>query len=183
MKKPALYLSITLLIILFAWIIWGTYKADNLGFDKTLWEWMELLLVPAALAAASVWFAQVQKNEDRETAKKARELDREIALERQSQQTLENYLDRMKELLLDRGLGIDAEVEVKRLARTLTLNVLRELDGTRNSQIIQFLQESELIGGTEVVDLKRAKLMDAKLMDANLSEADLSGANLSGGPT
>jgi hypothetical protein len=76
---------------------------------KCVLFWMELLLVPAALGAAGFWFARVQKQTELEIAERERTSDREIALERQQQQTLENYLDRMKELLLDRNLGPDSQ--------------------------------------------------------------------------
>lgn len=192
--RPALYTLGLLLIMLLGWILWNTYQSDNLGFaSKTLWDWMELLLIPLVLAVAGFWFAHSQKQAeleiaekareedrklaeqarwlDREIADRERETDREIALERQQQQTLENYLDRMKELLLDRGLGYDAPEDVKRLARTWTLNVLRELQGKRNQQIVQFLQELELI---------RSARAAVNLSNANLSEVDLSGCNLKG---
>ena len=140
LKKRAWYILTLILLLLFARILLKTYQANNFGFaSRTFWDWMELLIVPLALAAAGFWFTYVQKQTELEIAEKARETDREIALERQRQQTLENYLDRMKELILDRGLGPDAQPEVKRLARTLTLNVLRELKAERNGQVIQFL--------------------------------------------
>lgn len=210
--KPALYTLGLLLIILFGSVLWETYQAKNFGFaSKTFWDWMELLLIPLVLAVAGFWFTHSQKQaeleiaeksreEDRKLAEQARELDREIAereretdreiaLERQQQQTLENYLDRMTELLLDRKLGSEAEEEVKRLARTWTLSVLRELKAKRNQQIIQFLQElGFLTRGESVVDLGTANLSGVDLSGVNLARAylrkinfhktNLSGANL-----
>ena len=188
--RPALYIVLLIFFVGMGWMLWETYKADNLGFDgKTLWDWMEPLIIPATLATFGVWFTYVQKKteletaarareKDREIAEKERETDREIALERQGQQTLENYLDRMKELLLDRGLGPDAKPEVKRLARTLTLNVLRGLTAQRTSQVVQFLQESKLVDENQVVDLKAANLEGANLAWANLKGVNLEEANL-----
>ena len=202
--KPTLYTVALILLVLFGWILRETYQADNFGFaSKTFWEWMELLVVPAVLAAAGLWFTNVQKqteleiaekarDEDRERAEKARETDREIAekeretdreiaLERQRQQTLENYLDRMKELIMDRQLLPHEREAGKRLARTWTLNVLRELTAKRNRQVIQFLQESELLlRQNAMVDLSGANLSGANLDGAYLSGADLSRANLYG---
>lgn len=178
--KPSLYVVTIILMILFGWVLWETYQANNFGFaSKTFWDWMELFLVPAALAAAGLWFSHVQKQTELVIAEKERETDREIALERQQQQTLEHYLDRMKELLLDRELGPEAKPEVKRLARTWTLNVLRELTAKRNKQVVQFLQESELVGRKAIVDLREADLAEVDLRKANLSGVNLSSVNLS----
>jgi uncharacterized protein YjbI with pentapeptide repeats len=174
-------------LIVFAFIVWAgytlwiTHSANRLGFDeRELWDWMKLLLVPAALAAAGFWFSKVQKDTELEIAEKERETDREIALEKQRQQTLENYLDRMKELILEKGLGREAEPEVKRLARTLTLNVLRELESERNRQAVQFLHESELLGKRQIVDLNNVDLSRTNLSGTYLHMASLNAANLSG---
>jgi uncharacterized protein YjbI with pentapeptide repeats len=130
-------------------------------------------LIPAVLAAAGLWVTHVQKK-----------TEQEIAREKQDQETLKNYLESMKGLLLDKGLGNSAKPGVKRLARTLTLNVLRELTAKRNRQVITFLREAELIGiEPSVVDLNKAHLEEADLagvylLGASLKRAKLQGANL-----
>jgi uncharacterized protein YjbI with pentapeptide repeats len=189
-QNPLGFLLLLLFLGWMAYTIWITADSDRLGFaSNTFWDWMDLLLIPAALAGAGAWFAYVQKRTELEIAEKAREedrklaeqtraLDREIALERQQQQTLENFLDRMKELLLDRNLGPEATPEVKRLARTWTLNVLRELPAERNKQVIRFLQESQLLGHEAGVDLIKADLREADLREADLRETDLREADL-----
>jgi uncharacterized protein YjbI with pentapeptide repeats len=167
--------------LVFAWILWQTYRANNLGFgSRTLWDWLELLVVPLALALAGFWFSRVQKQTELEVAKQAREGDREIALDRQQQNTLENYLDRMKELLLDRHLAPRAKQEVRNLARAWTLNVLRELSAHRNRQVLRFLQESGLVENGTGVDLQEAELPGANLNETNLQRANLERANLRG---
>lgn len=196
--RPFFYILSLGILILFVWILWKTYQADNFGFEsKTYWDWMELLVVPLALAIAGYWLAKIQKQTELEIAKEEKRIDREIArevketeleiaLERQRQQTLENYLDRMKELILDRNLTFaSSEIfEERRLARTLTLNVLRELTAKRNRQVVQFLQELELItwGGEHgpILDLSRAELSNSDLRMVNLEKAFLRGIFLEG---
>ncbi len=196
-KKLLTYLLITIGTISCVWILVETIRQNNLGFDKSLWDWMELLLVPVALAVAGYLFSRFQKKTELEIAKKERAADRELALERQRQNTLEKYLDRIKELILDRGLDDpDVDEKVKRLARALTINVLCELDGVRNNLVIQFLRESSLIQTRgdkpeeNIISLNRAYLSKADLsgvwfgmaqmIGVDLSEANLRGANLGG---
>lgn len=163
---PYILLALLLLFLL----NWIMLLVNRLNLtSKTVWDLMELLLVPAALAAAGFWFTNVQKN-----------TELEIALDKQRQQTLENYLDRMKELLLDKQLGTKAEPETKSLARILTLNVLRELGAKHNQQIVQFLQEADLIGPKQVIDLRKANLTRVDLSETNLAAVNLAEANLKG---
>ena len=203
-KHPIVFMGILLLFALVSiivyWAIWADISPQWTGFgaydeqvngprSKTLWDWMQLLLIPIILAIAGFWFSHTQRQAELEISEKAREEERklaeqarntelQIALDRQQQQTLENYLDRMKELLLDRNLGPDAAPEVKRLARTWTLNILRELTAKRNMQIIQFLQESNLIGEKMVVDLSNANLEGVDLCEVDLSHTNFEGVDL-----
>ena len=67
-------------VVLFILTLWIPAWAARLGFDnKMFWDWMELLLVPLALAAAGYWLSRTQKQAELEAAEKAREKDREIA--------------------------------------------------------------------------------------------------------
>jgi uncharacterized protein YjbI with pentapeptide repeats len=167
LTSPWLWLIVGLVIFL-GWLTWETYQSGNLGFaDKSYWAWMELLLVPAALGAAGIWFGRVQN-----------QTELRIALERQRQTTLDQYFDNMTELILDRGLGSGATPEVIRLAKTRTLIAMRDLDAGRNGQVVQFLRESELLGPDPVVDLSHAELGGANLAGVLLTGAKLAGVNL-----
>jgi uncharacterized protein YjbI with pentapeptide repeats len=161
-----------ILLLLLAWTTWETGRLDNLGFgEKSYWDWMELLVIPVVLAVGAWW---LNKSE--------REIEREIAKEKQNQATLEAYLDRMTELLLENELRESEENdEVRSVARTRTLATLRSLDGERKGQVVQFLYESGLIGPKLVtVLLNGADMSGASLSEADLHGADLRGANLHG---
>jgi uncharacterized protein YjbI with pentapeptide repeats len=173
---------------------------------KTLWDWMQLLIVPLILAVGAVWFNWNQKKVeqeladkraeiDREVADKRAEIDREIAIDRQRQTALDAYYDKMAEFLLDKGLrASDENAEIRAVARARTLATLRILDGKRKGALIRFLQESKLINKSETfiniqgadlrqanlieADLREAYLIEVDLIDANLFMADLSGADL-----
>lgn len=160
---------------------------------KTLWDWMQLLVVPVVLAAAIFFLnraesrraqeiAQQNRYQDVETAERNREQDRRIAEDRQNEAALEAYLGQMASLLLDRGLReSEFDDEVRAVARAQTLTALRRLDGEHKAGIVQFLYESKLIGrGAVVVDLDNADLRGADLRGTILSGAHLSGALLSG---
>ena len=185
-------------IVFLIWIVWKTYQADNLGFkDKTLWDWMQLLVVPAVLALLVFWLNKSQKDtelkiaemrriEERESAEQRANVDREIERNRQQQKALEDYLDRMTDLLLKNKLRESSPSdEIRSIARTRTLTILRSLDGARKSQLIQFLYESSLIGRLNeqgflepILDLSFADLHQIVFEYANLSGICLPKANI-----
>lgn len=198
--NPLPSILVVILVLFLAWILRETARLDNLGFDryivhkdeyhrgKTLWDWMELLVVPIVLATGAWWLNKSERENEHEIAEKNREEDGRIADERRHQSTLEAYFDRMVELLLEHDL-MDNESERKVLstiARTRTLAVLRSLDANRKGHVVQFLYESGLISTERVVvnlseaDLSGANLFWANLRGAHLSKVNLSEADLSG---
>ena len=151
------------------------------GFEtKTLWDWLELLIIPAFLAGG-VFFLN----------RSEREIEREIAADRQRESVLQSYFDQIAELLLKEKLRTTKRKDVRDLARTRTLSVLRELDENRKGLLFRFLKEANLIEKEKnIVWLSEADLSNANLGNTNdfvvlksgsinLDGANLRGANLS----
>jgi hypothetical protein len=141
--------------------------------EKTLWDWLQLLIIPIVLAVGGYWLNQIQKSREEKTTE-----------DNQRENALQTYLDRMSELLLHEELSdslkADGLLEVGKIARTRTKVALTRLDGKRKGSVLKFLYESYLIKrGQRIVDISRAELDGAYLRQFNLSEANLSGANLS----
>ncbi len=168
---------------------------------KTVWDWMQLLIVPIALSLITLAFtwqqdARQQMIEDRRAQveraveEQRAQAEREIQEERAEHATLQAYLDQMVTLLLDRNLrAADENSDVRRLARARTLVVLDALGPTRQERVLRFLHEADLIRPTPpneqpVITLKYASLENVELphrillRGANLQQADLSGSDL-----
>lgn len=153
---------------------WG-YTVPESGFpSKTLWDWMQLAVMPLALAVIASVFSRSEKRN--EIA---------IAQDNQRETALQGYFDRMSELLLKENLrGAEEGSEIRSVARARTLAILRGLDGRRKGSLLNFLQETQLISGKNpIIDLRGANLQQAALGGANLTgidlrETDLTGANL-----
>jgi hypothetical protein len=157
---------------------------------KTLWDWLQLLIVPLVLAFAAFALndAQDRRNEENEKLRDARE--RAIALDARRQQTLADYLQRMSDLVLEHGPGASrAGSRPFALARTLTVTVLGQLDPGRKRIVVQFLAETKLMRrvpgspdeGPHLLagaDLRGAHLNELTLDGMSLAEADLRKANL-----
>jgi hypothetical protein len=137
---------------------------------KTLWDWLDLLVVPLFLAIAA-WLLDGSRK-----ASEAR-----VEADRQRQKTLDDYLECMTSMLLARSLNAQETSESARgIARTRTLAALRSLDGGRKAQLLQFLYESGLIGPSPVVQLNGADLTGAEMDEAVLRNAELRGVHFEG---
>jgi uncharacterized protein YjbI with pentapeptide repeats len=152
---------------------------------KTLWDWLQLLIVPFALVLISFLFTAQQDQRQREVEIQRAEAERELAKQRARDEALQSYLDQMSALMLEKDLRKSEEdSEVRTLARARTLTVLRRLDPSRKGEIMQFLLEADLIHRVgeraPVIKLSRANLLETNLRDADLDGADLSDAKLSG---
>ena len=179
-------------------IRWG-YTVDSSGFNehvgtivkanqyyrpaRTLWDWMQLLIVPTALAVGGFFLNRSQSNQEYQ-----------IADNNLQETTLQTYLDQISELLLDKGLrNSKQESEIRDIARVRTLIALRRLEGMRMGVLVKFLWEANLIGIGEEKNIIKLQEADLRLIDLNganlsftslrsvfLSNANLEGVNLTG---
>ena len=152
---------------------------------KTLWDWLQLLGIPVALAALAFLLndAQTRRDQQREDQRAAQQ--RTVSADAERETTLRTYLAQMSGLLLDRGLlRSDRGEDVRAVARTATLSAVRRLDGPRRGLIVRFLAEARLLRDDPrarrgaIVDLHSADLAHAALRRANLRATGLEGAHL-----
>jgi uncharacterized protein YjbI with pentapeptide repeats len=170
------------------------------GFgDKTLWDLLQLLVVPLVLVGIGLLFELQQA--EREARRS--EAEQYLAEQRAQDEALQAYLDQMSQLILDRKL-LEAEpgTPVHTLAQARTSTAILRLDAEHNESVTRFLIESKLAVRSEasarllseitlshdatlsqaflpLADLRDADLSGVELSGANLINADLSGADLS----
>lgn len=103
----------------------GPYDETSGGARRTtLWDWLDLAVVPAALVLISYLFTKAQKQAEERLAERVRR-----------QETLDSYIEHMSELLIEHGLGTSAAGDPSRaVARAMTLAVVPGLDGERKGQ-------------------------------------------------
>jgi uncharacterized protein YjbI with pentapeptide repeats len=149
---------------------------------KTAWDLAELAIIPLVVAIVAFLFNRSERAAERRIADERLAAERSIADDRLREAALQAYLDRMTELLLDRGLRDPEHAgreEARTVARTRTLTAMRGLDGSRNRAVIQFLREAKLMESPDpIVSLASADLSRSALGGVNLSGANLRGADL-----
>ena len=91
-----------------AWVGIGL-NAPSFQHRKTLWDWLQLLIIPAVLAVGGYVFnLTVSRNERKATASRD-QTERDIATDNQQEAALQAYIDKMSELLLDKNLSYSPE--------------------------------------------------------------------------
>ena len=141
---------------------------------KTLWDWLQLLIVPVVLSLITVVFAWQQDIRQDQIESKRANAEQELVEQRTQDEALQAYLDQMSTLLIEKDLRSSAlDSEVRSLARTRTLTVLRRLDPGHKADVMYFLIEAELIQSVEA----RGPIIS--LGGADLSGTDLSAVHLS----
>lgn len=163
--------SIILLILKgynYSWTGFGSSPISTTDSGlKTLWDWLELLIVPIVLAVGGFLYDNSRKRSDLLVEK-----------DRQQQEILDQYFTYISELLIENNLlGKDVKLEIKDIARTRTLAAIRLLDGSRKSQLLQFLYETKLILKDPIIQLNGADFSDINLDRASLTSVELRGAN------
>jgi hypothetical protein len=161
-------------------IVLGILVAIGYSYGVTLWDWIKLLIVPAAIAGAGLWFTQQQRARELQIADQRAQTDQEIADQRRQDDTLQAYIDGMSQLLTDKDQPLhEAQPgdSLSTVARARTLSVLGRLDGARKRIVVQFLYESGLIY-KELTLPDEADLMERLHNIVSLQQANLIGANL-----
>jgi uncharacterized protein YjbI with pentapeptide repeats len=182
-QLPRRYTRVTVALValvLVLGLISAGYEATWSGFaDKTLWDWLDLLVVPVVLGVGGYLFT---RTENRSSLA--------IAEQRAQDETLQGYIDQMSQLMIEQGLrGTSTTDDVSVSARARTLTVLRRLDGDRKASLLRFLHEAGLIDeGKTIIELGDADLSETNLFTpgigsvmrrATLKKAALAGVDLS----
>ncbi len=181
MKTIVKIVVLAALVVVFVWLARRGYEYPWTGFAaqpavtggepaKTLWDWLDLLIVPVVLAIGAFLLESSRKRGDERAEK-----------DRQRQQVLDDYFAYISELVLNGKLAEgNAPDHVRCLARTRTLTALRLIDGARKGQVLQFLYEAGLILKDPVVQLNGADCTHANLDEATLRGVELRGVYFGG---
>lgn len=169
----------TIFAIFFLIVLPFLYAQDNLGLGplagsgipeaehaKTLWDWLDLLIVPAILAGGALWFNS-----------QAKEREEERANDRYREDVLQKYFDTMLEMKLKKEIDGDQLYDAVIMRTT---SVLRRMNPERVIEVLYFLRDFEWLNDKYQINLQGINLSLANLAGFDLSDTDLTGADLSG---
>src|SRR5215472_14965092 len=103
---------------------------------KTLWDWMQLLLVPLAVTGAAGWLNWVQSAREAEREDRRANIEADREARREQDAVMDAYLSQIANLLLHEDLGQPTSEgkRAKQVACGQTLTALRRIDGDHASR-------------------------------------------------
>ena len=76
--NPLTFFLLLILLAILIWMIIETTRQNQLGFsDKTLWDWLDLIIVSAVITLGLFWLRQREDKRDEERQKREKELEEE----------------------------------------------------------------------------------------------------------
>jgi hypothetical protein len=141
-------------------------KTTTESQGKTLWDWLQLLFVPAAISLIGILFARMQQKTEIE----ARE-------DNQREAELKTYIDRTTDVFLNKNLrNSKTESDLWKITRIWTAQALHRMNAYRKRRVLLFLYFSGLLNANDNAVI----LKDADVREVDLRYYPLSGINLSG---
>jgi uncharacterized protein YjbI with pentapeptide repeats len=138
---------------------------------KTVWDWMQLLIIPLVLALFGFAYTGAQNRQAQA-----------IEDQRAQNDEVQAYLDKMSDLMLQHDLRAEEEGAARTLAQARTMTVLEDIDVAHKRRVLRFLWEAGLVQALNGRDFTQAtgKATIIDLSGADLSETDLRAADLYG---
>lgn len=159
-----------------------TFATQISEHSKSLWDWMELLILPFTLLLIFI-IAQaiyiVQQDLGRTALRDRTEQEKSAEKKRFYDNIIQMYMIQMTQLMYGQESSSESSKAMRRhLANSWTLTTLMQLalEETRKGILVQFLHAAGL---TEYVDLSSANLASTKLQNAALESINLENVNLS----
>lgn len=181
-KQSISWLIFSIAIVL---MILAGYGLDWTGFNgKTLWDWMELALIPVILFFLANYYSRMQRLEAQR-----------VQHEEEQFNVLQTYIDKLQQFVIENKLTEHKQGEpIVNFARTITLSTLSRLDVDRKQKVIILLNTLELIqarkDGNVIISLFNADMRGlagarydftgSDLGMSNLTEADIAGSSFAG---
>src|SRR5215212_1369723 len=83
----------------------GRWAWEGSGFSgASLWDWLDLLIVPLILGVGGVWFQRAQRQREQEADQRRHQRELETEDQRAQSVALQAYLEQMARLLFEEGL-------------------------------------------------------------------------------
>jgi len=147
---------------------------------RTLWDWLQLVGIPVVLAVGTLIFTTRQTRISEANRKQQHDTEIQIAETQQQEELLRTYFDKLSDLLLDKELSSNPNIQS--IVRARTLAALHMLNTERKAIVLRFLHDADLLQYVKSflysLDLNNADLNGIDLSGANLRGTDLSAANL-----
>jgi uncharacterized protein YjbI with pentapeptide repeats len=160
---------------------------ESPGFTRTVWDWLQLLLVPVILIAGFGWLSFQQSQSNLQLSRQQHDTTLQLTDAQQQATILSTYESNISEMMLHDGLRTSQPSStVALVAEVDTATTLRQLEPAGKGNLLRFLYETALINndthviGLSQLDAHNANLVNVDLRDTYLFGLDLHGSNMRG---
>jgi uncharacterized protein YjbI with pentapeptide repeats len=152
------------------------------GSGKSLWDWLQLLLVPIILIAGIGWLSFQFSQANLQLSRQQHDTDLQIANAQQQATILASYESSISDLMLHDGLRTSQpNSTVQLVANVETATALRQLAATGKGSLLRFLYETALINNdTHVINLSQLDAHNTNLDNIDLRDTYLFGLDMHG---
>ncbi|HLW41163.1 MAG TPA: hypothetical protein VKY82_02195 [Flavobacterium sp.] len=161
------------LILIICWAInpkaapeWTGFSEYNTINYRTLWDWLDLIIIPGSIGLFAWIFTSYEKDKNKR-----------IENEKFKDVTLNSFLKVMAELIINNDLPGTPNPKSLAIAKTRMNIALDHLDGARKGQVLQFLYQSDLIDKNPNLKLLGANFNDSIINNLVLIDAEIKGAH------
>ena len=187
-RRPGMQVVTNIVVVVCIVLIIAAYRFDwrMTGFEgKTVWDWLQLIIVPIALGIVALLFNQSNANAERNLADLRHQRDVDRDLDKHRENLLQRYNDYMCMLSLEKGLFTsEPDSLVRLIARDRSTAVLTQLDGQRAAWLFRVFREAQGVNKVDpLVDLNNTDFHNVEWIETDMSKlflhhVDLRGANL-----
>lgn len=179
-SKYFFYILIASLLLLAIISIFTFYNYPITGFsNKKIWDWLELLIIPLAIALIGIYFTRTERETEREFNHSKLHTEINIAKDKSDELKFMDFQDKISNLVIDHKINdLDSLIPVvSTIARARIFTLSHTIDARFKGNLILFIYELGLIlKDNPVVNLDDVHLANTHLFWKNLDEIDLSRA-------
>ena len=168
-----------------AWADWtgfreytGSIAKEDRG--KTLWDVLELVIIPVGGALIAYFFNKSLKENEQRLIDERVKIEREILIDQQREIALQSYMMTMHNLIEknDPCHSLPGD-EIRNFVTTITQSTLNKLDGKRKGLVIKFLYGANFLYRKDpIVSLEYSDLSDIDLSNTDLESINFKLATL-----
>lgn len=149
------------------WTGFHFQEENEQGFYyRTLWDWLELLIIPIVLAIGGWLFSSADK-------------DSALRIEQsnQRQNILNSFIEKISNLVVVENFkNPEKNSDIVQITRALITSTCRQLDPDRKAEALQVIYELHLIDKNPIVNLFGVNFDKINLEHAPLVESEIKGA-------
>ncbi|GCF07203.1 pentapeptide repeat-containing protein [Dictyobacter arantiisoli] len=147
-----------------------------------VWTHLWSILLVICLAGGFLWLNLQQRQTALLASQQEQATQRGIATEQQRETILQNYMNKMTDLMINNQLlkNHSRADSAKLAADALTRETLSRLDADRKAILMRFLFQTRLISNdSDAIDLQDVDISQAHMGQIDIRDTTLTGANLS----